>query len=265
MRRLRIITFVCFLLAAALLAASTVHQRMTRDDTLPVVECPQEPLVLSVKDGEEVLLEGVTAYDEKDGDLTDRVMLQGVAKTGDTAVATYAVVDGDDHVATCSRELHYTDYTPPRFALSRELRYTEGTQIRIKDRLTASDVVDGDISGRIKVTSGGLTDNAAGVYPAAFEVTNSMGDTASITMDIVVRNYEPGEPQIRLTEYLVYRSAGEAFDPMTYLDSVSGGSAADVRAQLPAGGLAPGMSQVTYTCEGVTGVTGSVILYVVTE
>lgn len=265
MRRLRIITLVCFVLSAVLLAASTVYHNIRRDDTLPVIQCPEEPLVLSVEDGEEALLQNVTAYDEKDGDLTDGVLIQGVSKSGDAATVTYAVVDSDHHVAVKQRELRYTDYVPPRFALSKELRYSVGTQIRIKDRMTAGDMVDGDLSDRIRVTASSLTAYNPGTYPATFEVTNSMGDTSSVTLDIVVRNYESGEPQIRLSQYLIYRAAGEDFDPMAYLDSVSGGDESAVTAVLPEGGLTKGLCQVTYSCEGWSGVTGSTVLYVITE
>ena len=140
-----------------------------------------------------------------------------------------------------------------------------GSSIRIKDRLTAADVVDGDLSDRIKVNSNDLSPYYEGTYPVTFEVTNSLGDTSSITMDVVVRNYAAGEPRISLTEYLVYREAGTPFDPRAYLDSVSGGAVGDVSIQLPEGGLSTGVSRVTYSCVGQNGTVGSTVLYVVTE
>jgi len=267
MRRLRIITLVCFLLSAAALGASTAYQAWSEDKTIPVIDCPEEPLVLSVKDsGTEVLLQDVTAYDEKDGDLTDQLLLEGIDRASDgDIIVTYVVVDSDHHVVSRSRTLQYTDYTPPRFALSKELRYSMGSSVRIKDRLTATDVVDGDLSDRIKVNSNDLSPYYEGTYPVTFEVTNSLGDTASLTMDVVVRNYAAGEPRITLTQYLVYRKAGERFDARAYLDSVTGGAVEDVAIQLPEGGLSAGVSQVTYSCVGQNGTVGSTVLYVVTE
>ena len=267
MKRLRIITLVCFLLSAAALGASTAYQVWSEDKTIPVIDCPETPLVLSVKDsGEEALLQDVTAYDEKDGDLTDKLLLEGIDRSaeGDITV-TYVVADSDHHVVSRSRTLQYTDYAPPRFALSKDLRYSMGSSIRIKDRLTAADVVDGDLSDRIKVNSNDLSPYYEGTYPVTFEVTNSLGDTSSITMDVVVRNYAAGEPRISLTEYLVYREAGTPFDPRAYLDSVSGGAVGDVSIQLPEGGLSTGVSRVTYSCVGQNGTVGSTVLYVVTE
>ena len=104
-----------------------------------------------------------------------------------------------------------------------------------------------------------------GTYPVTFQVTNSLGDTADITLDIVVRSYEAGEPRIQLSEYLIYRKAGEAFDPLAYLESVSGGDRADVEVRMPEDGLRQGVNQVTYTCTGENGSEGSATLYVVME
>ena len=267
MKRLRIITLVCFLLSAAALGASTAYQVWSEDDTIPVIDCPETPLVLSVKDsGADALLRDVTAYDEKDGDLTEHLMLEGIDRSaGGDITVTYVVADSDHHVVSRSRTLQYTDYTPPRFALSKELRYPMGGSVRIKDRMTATDAVDGDLSDRSKVNSNDLTPYYEGTYPVTFEVTNSLGDTSSLTMDVVVRNYAAGEPRINLTEYLVYRKAGEPFDARAYLESVSGGAEEDVAIHLPEGGLVPGVSQVTYSCAGQNGTVGTAVLYVVTE
>lgn len=265
MRRLHILVLAGLVLSALLLTASTLYQRGRQDDTIPVITCPGEPLELSVKDGEAALLQGVTAYDEKDGDLTAEVMVQSVSKSGDLAAVTYAVVDSDHHVATRQRALRYTDYVPPRFVLTEELRYPVGARIQIRDRITASDVLDGDLSDRIRVTSSTLTSYNPGTYPAVFEVTNSMGDTSTVTLDIVIRDNESGEPRIALKQYLVYRKAGDPFDPMAYLDSVSGGDRSAVQVQLPEGGLTAGTCAVTYTCRGAGGTEGSTTLYVITE
>lgn len=265
MRRLRIITLICFILSAAALGASTVYRIWQSDDTIPVITCPDAPLVLSVKDsGPEALMKDVTAWDEKDGDLTAELMVEGIQRDADGALTvTYVAADSDHHVVSRQRSMRYTDYVPPRFSLTQELRYSMGSSIRIKDRMSAWDVIDGDLSDRIKVNSNDLSAYYEGTYPVTFEVTNSLGDTASITLDVVIRNYAAGEPRIALTEYLVYRTAGDPFDPMAYVKSVSGGGA--VSAQLPEGGLQPGVSRVQYTCSGSNGTVGSTVLYVVTE
>ena len=250
------------------MGASTAYHIMTEDRTIPVIECPETPLVLSVREsGDDALLRDVTAWDEKDGDLTGEVLLQGISRSsgGENITVTYVVCDSDHHVITKSRDLRYTDYTPPRFALSKELRYSMGGSIQIKDRMTAADVVDGDLSDRIKVNSNELSPYYEGTYPVTFQVTNSLGDTSELTMDVVVRNYAAGEPRISLSQYLIYRKAEDAFSPLDYLESVTGGEDEDVSVQMPEGGLARGVSRVVYSCVGQNGTVGSTTLYVVTE
>lgn len=269
MKKFRILILVLFLLSAAALGGSTLYHTLNDDQTLPVIACPQEPLVLSVgENSTEKLLEGVTAWDEKDGDLTGSILIQGTSGTvtGSETTITYAVVDSDDHVATVTRTVQYTDYTPPRFALSSELRYSVGSVLRVKDRLTAYDVVDGDISDHIKISSNSsIVSGVEGTYPMTFEVTNSLGDTASITLDVVVRSYTAGEPLIRLNTYLIYRTADQPFDPMSYVTSVTGAEKESVTVTYSDGGLTQGVCKVVYTCAGASGVQGSATLYVVTE
>lgn len=265
MRRLRIITLVCFVLSALLLGASTAYRAYTADETIPVIDCPDTPLVLSVADsGTDALVRDVTARDEKDGDLTDSLLVEGIARDeSGQLIVTYVVADSDRHVVSRTRPLVYTDYTPPRFSLTQELRYSMGASVRIKDRMSAWDVIDGDLSDRIKVNSNDLSPYYEGTYPVTFEVTNSLGDTASVTLDVVIRNYAAGEPRITLTKYLVYRTADEPFDPMAYVSEASGGGA--VSAHLPEGGLQKGVSRVTYTAAGSGGAVGTATLYVITE
>ena len=180
--------------------------------------------------------------------------------------ATYVVADADHHVATRTRPVRLVDYQPPRFTLSQPLTYPVGASIAVRDRLTAWDAVDGDLSDRIKLTTSGLAVYSEGTYPLTCEVTNSLGDTATVTLELTIRNERSGAPQIVLSTYLVYLPAGAAFDPMAYVDRVEGGRMQSVQVRLPEGGLTEGTTgRVVYTCPGANGETGTATLYVVVE
>ena len=268
MRRVRIAVAALFVMSAVLLALATGWNLLTADRTMPTIQCPETPLYLSVYDGEEMILAGVTASDEKDGDLTYQIFIQGIGTSvqGSSTTVTYAVVDSANHVATATRELHYTDYSGPRFSLSQALKYTVGSPVTIRDRLQARDAVDGDLSAQIRILSGGLSTNLAGTYPVTFEVTNSLGNTASVTLDVVIQSQTASEaPRIYLNQYLTYAAEGEEFDAMKYLDSVSGGNISNVSVQMPVGGLGPGVNAVTFYCAGSNGAIGTTTLYVVVE
>ena len=97
MRKLHFIIAALLLVSAAGFVWTEVQQRSTADQTLPVIKCPDTPLVIQVgESSQEVLLEGVTAWDEKDGDLTEQVMVEGIEKsvpTGAMISKSFKVVE----------------------------------------------------------------------------------------------------------------------------------------------------------------------------
>ena len=113
--------------------------------------------------------------------------------------------------------------------------------------------------------AGGVNGGITNGMPVTFEVTNSLGDTASFTADIVIRNQAQGEPRIYLTEYLVYLARGAVFQPMEYLESVTYGAEETVTVDAQVDTSVPGTYRVRYTCAGPTGTEGTAALYVVVE
>ena len=64
MKKLKIFTLVLFLLTGSALAASEYYHYRAEDRTLPVLQCPDEPLVISVgENSREKLLDVVWGYD----------------------------------------------------------------------------------------------------------------------------------------------------------------------------------------------------------
>ena len=267
MKRLRIIIFALLALSLVLLGISGGVRLLARDDTLPVIECAQQELRVSAVGGSDALLQGVTAHDDKDGDLTGSIVVEQIAGTGTpgTVTVTYAVADSNHHVASCTRTVIYTDYVSPRFTLSAPLIYEVGEALQVRDRLGAQDMIDGSLTDRIKVNASALSTNYVGAFPITMEVTNSLGDTSSLTLDVVVRDSDRGAPEIELKQYLVYLKQGAALEPSEYVDSVTGGDDSNVVAALPEGGLKRGVNEVTYSCMGSTGLTGTTTLYVIVE
>lgn len=111
MKRLRYATIICLILSAILLVISLVIQMCRKDNTMPTIAISGDTPVLSMADlNSDAVLAGVTARDEKDGDLTDRVLLQGIMlQDGKKMTATYAVADSSHHVATASRIIECSD------------------------------------------------------------------------------------------------------------------------------------------------------------
>ena len=143
MQRVILALFILTLLA---FCGLRIYRRLTVDVTPPVITCSTDSIDVSVTAGEEALLQGVMASDDRDGDLTDQILIKGVtpALADSSAQVTYIVFDSANNMATVTRTVRYTDYQAPRFALSRPLVYPLGQTVTLLDRLTASDVLDGD-------------------------------------------------------------------------------------------------------------------------
>lgn len=234
----------------------------TLDVQPPEITVPAGPLELSVQDDPEKLLQGLRAYDAKDGDVTPSLVVESVygALAQRQFQVTYAAFDQAGNVAKAQRAVLYTDYESPRFSLSAPLIFRPSGTLDIFSVLDASDVFDGALTDRIKGTilSGEGQIYEPGEHVVQFRVTNSLGDTAYLTVPVLILE-TPDNASIQLTQYLVYCKAGEPFDPAEYLDSWQAGTqklrlrgtngTVAVNIDNPVDESVPGIYCVEYTAE----------------
>lgn len=267
MRIIKITLVILLILVGLIFGATTVSDRIRGVGQGPAIQCEIPELEVSVKDGQEALLLGVTASDPQDGDLTDKIHIQGVSKliTDSTAKISYIVFDSHGNFATASRMIRYTDYARPSIRISSPLIYREAEQIKLLDRLIATDSLDGDITNAIRVSALQATSDPD-VWTAGVQVTNSMGDTTRLELPIIIHTGLVVRPQVELTQYLVYLEQGDAFLPEDYLSGVQTpigpGKNADVIISGQADTSVPGTYYIYYRYPyGVT--TGLSVLTVV--
>ena len=224
MNKLRIVCAAFFVAALALLGVYMVRDKTGQDREEPVITIDGDLIEVSVEDGEEILMQGVTASDAEDGDLTDKVIVESIGRFGKDGrrTITYAVVDSDSLVGHATRKLAYTDYTPPRFSMDKPLSFGMGTT-NLTSRIYAYDCLDGDVTSSIKLTSEeGIEVNQSGIYKAQLKASNSAGATTILPVNVEI--YDPtvrsSVPLITLSDYVIYITKGEVFDPVVYLQSV---------------------------------------------
>ena len=192
---------------------------------------------ISVQDPEEALLQGVSARDNKDGDVTGSLVVESVKLTDKdgTISVTYAAFDQAGNVSKASREVRYTDYESPRFTLDSPLVFTtSGTDVL--SVIGAQDTFDGDIRHRIRVNAlDDMGSTQSGVYEIQVRVTNSLGDSVEIVLPVEVYPAGTYEAQLTLNEYLVYLPKGTVFSIYNYLDKFTlGKEEVSLRGGLPA-------------------------------
>lgn len=201
----------------------TVVEKVKTDTTIPTITIETDTIELSVKDKEELLLQGVTAYDEKDGDLSEKVRIESVSQFIEPGVCTvtYAVVDSDKHVVKKTRTLKYTDYTKPEFYMKRALVYGVDEALDIRSAVGARDCIDGDISERVAILTTDYIRNTAGVFTVSLQVSNSKGDTIYLDVTVHVEGNETMAPEIQLKKSLIYVKKGETPVFEDYLGDVT--------------------------------------------
>lgn len=225
MKRFRQIWLVFVAAMLVIFIAYRGMQLIKEDSSGPVISGGNDKIEVSIHDGDEVLLQGITANDKKDGDVTGSLLVESISNFyDDTRTVTYAAFDSDNHISKVQREIVYTDYTSPRFELNGSLRFRAGEQVNIDTIVKASDCLDGDLSSKIKIhTDTSINNRVIGFYTVLYEVTNSAGDTVNLPIDIEI--YEPynNEVQLNLDRYLVYYT-GERIDYKSFLKSVHKGN-----------------------------------------
>lgn len=271
MNRLKIAVLVLFVITTAAYGYMKISQKLA-DDTPPVITADSNIIEVSVNDGEDKLLVGITATDRQDGDLTSSVTVSGISKliSENTAKVSYIVFDSDRRIGTYTRYVKYTDYSRPRFELKNPLAFSTSDDITLSGRLYAYDVIDGDISDSVKVSARDLTVSEGGVYSITVQVSNSLGDTSSVKLPLTVISNPSAVPTVRLSTYLVFLEKGQSFDPMSFVSGVTevSGSYGNTEAVTCSGSVdtnEEGTYNVTYSYTDSSGRTGSVILAVVVE
>lgn len=258
-----------------------IHNNL--DTTGPVITISEELLEISVQDPQEVLLEGITAVDDRDGDVTSQILVEsiyGITEDHRTTV-TYAAFDRSGNVSKIQRQVRYTDYESPKFEMYGTMCFAGGSGFDLLEYVGAKDVIEGDIRRRVRATlvSDTKSINNVGSHVVRFQVTNSLGDT--VEADIPVEVYDPEwySASVGLKEYLVYLKQGDSFEPKSYLDVFDvRGDDIDIRHGIPndiycniesnVNTKVPGIYEVTYTLSknvNLMTFSGQAVLIVIVE
>ncbi len=206
MRILRVVAVLLFVVTTALYVYFSVAEKIKTDNSIPVITLEEEVLKVGIDATNKDLLKGVTAFDEKDGDITNKVIVESLSNFIEPGLCriTYAVCDSNNHVATATRKVRYVGYESPKFALEEDLCYSIYERLNLKDAITATDCIDGDITDSIVVSSEDYTSAIAGVFTIQATVTNRKGDTSTVNMNLFVEDLDLSAPEIELTDYLIY-------------------------------------------------------------
>lgn len=225
MRILRVFLLIFFIITTAVFGMNQYLAYKDRDKIAPVIKIDEDVLHLSVKATDDDLLKGVTAEDDRDGNVNSTLVIAGKSNFIEEGVirADYAAFDSHNNVGTASRRVIYDDYHSPRFSSKEPLILRSETTYDFSF-FEAEDVLDGDISNKIKIISDAYTTESSSEFPIEMEVTNSYGDIEKLNISLhVLTTKEYNSPRPALSEYIVYLPLGEELDLQSYLIGIRQG------------------------------------------
>ncbi len=188
-------------------------------DIAPVIECDKEVIRVKCGDPDEKILEGVKAFDEQDGDLTDKLFIErlyyliGPKKSR----VTFVAIDSDNNITKLAKDVIYTDYVKPRVSVSDDLIFQKGSTLQLKYYFKANDIFDGDITNRLRLVCDNFNINTAGTYSVVARLSNSHGDMTEFPFTVYVLDELPSV-KINLKEHITYVSVGEKPDFASFID-----------------------------------------------
>ncbi len=273
MRILRAIVSFIFILTSALFLYFYIGEVKSTDKTFPVITIEDDFIDVKKSADNKELLRGVTAFDGKDGDITDKIIVESVSKfiQKGVSVVTYSVCDSDNHVATSTRKINFKDYKSPRFYMKDSLILSSSENVMISDYIGAKDSLDGDISDNLIVTAEDFDDTSDGTYKISVQASNSKGDTIYLNLPVVVKKDWIEEVDINLKSYLIYVKKGRNINFMKYVKSTtdkSSGEPVDAYVSVKTNYKKdrPGVYSVNYIVKNYNGIViGQSILMVVVE
>ncbi len=228
---------IMILVAVVSMVGFRLWKTAITDSEAPVFQVADEVLTLSVADEEDAYFQGISASDNVDGDVTASIVLEKIGSINENheVNVTYAAFDDSGNVSKITRTVRYTDYHSPRFHLDEPLLYLYGRNFDIDSAVHVYDVIDGDISRKIKPTLvSQVSVSTEGIHQMLFRITNSLGDTVELQLPVEVYPTSKYNATLTLTEYLIYIPQGSNFDAYDYLDQFRyGDNAISLREFLP--------------------------------
>lgn len=162
-----------------------VNPVQPEQNTAPVLNVPEDQTVSLSHNGTFDVLNGVTASDKEDGDLTKAIKVTGnvdLSKEG-TYTLTYSVTDSAGQTTSAKRVITVANDLPVISADDQTIEV--GTSFDPLVNVTASDVQDGDLTKDVKVT-GNVDTTKLGTSQLTYSVSDHDGGQTTKTINITV-------------------------------------------------------------------------------
>ena len=187
-----------FLACAALLTGNVVVY-IGEDRNGPEISVPQEEITYVAGTDTSALLNGVTAQDNRDGDVTDTVTIESIIPNADQTGASvvYVAKDSKNNVTKETRTILYS--TDANQAAAQAAAEQAAADQAAQDQAAAEQAAQGDAAGEsAQTTDDGAAQNEAAIAALSAE-----------------------SPRIYLTQYSVELERGAELNELSYVQDIS--------------------------------------------
>lgn len=221
MKKLKLM--ILFLIFTVILVGCNTN---TTIDLVPPNLSGTKDITYAIGSTEPDYLDGVTAIDIVDGDVTNSIIVDDSdvdLTTPGTYLVIYIVSDTSGNGIQRLISIIVEDRTPPEIFGANDLTYYIGdTEPNYLQGITATDNLDGDITNLVTVDDTSVDLFLPGSYTLTYSVTDTSGNDTQLSVSIMV--IDDGLPEILGTEDLIYNIGDSIPD---YLNGVSATDNAD--------------------------------------
>lgn len=166
-------------------SATAVFLVVDRDKTEPVIAVPEDgSLTYVAGEDKKILLEGVTASDSEDGDVSDTLVIESIRPNGDWAVVTYTAVDHSHNASKASCVVNYQTETEEEETIAGEKRLADSED-------------------------------------EAEELQENSETKAQKDVEDAIADLPKESPRFRLSQHEVMLAVGEVFDYSQYISDIT--------------------------------------------
>ena len=166
-------------------SATAVFLVVDRDKTGPVIAVPEDgSLTYVAGEDKKILLEGVTASDSEDGDVSDTFVIESIRPNGDRAVVTYTAVDHSHNASKASCVVNYQTETEEEETIAGEKRLADSED-------------------------------------EAEELQENSETKAQKDVEDAIADLPKESPRFRLSQHEVMLAVGEVFDYSQYISDIT--------------------------------------------
>lgn len=250
---------------AVVLTVLSVLTVILSDSKGPKITVEQKSITYVNGDDKASLLDGVSAYDAVDGDVTVSLIVKDITvlNSGDTAKVTYAARDNNNNISEAYRIVTYVDSSeyysePDDEAMFQEAVEEEVTRGEETSENTEAEPADKPVEEALKETDEPTEE--ATEEPQEEEKPEESERPQPKATD---NKPEDKTPKITLKQKSVNINVGQTFNPSDYIKSKENASSIAIDGAINV--MAPGTYPLTFKVTGPDGKTASETLTVVVK